>query len=220
MIRFRNAVALTASFILAACSSEMGHSLGGRLLKSRSDSSSLVDPRFAALKIAGAQVLLMGIEARQIGIGLRLETRRGDFTTWRAEDGVTVSLNRGMLSATRGFVVAANAPVGDLMSVDARQTQALLALRRPGQVDRFHSYVNGEGRTVFYSFLCDVTSRGPGEARIQGANRAAWVMDEECIGINAAFENTYWLDDSNRILQSRQWASPPTGFLQLQEVPQ
>lgn len=220
MKRYLAAMTAGLCLFLAGCSSDGGPTLGGRLLSQQIGQDAAADPRFVALRDAGAPLLLMGIEARQAGIGLVLETRRDGFTTWRAEDGVTVGLNRGMLSATRGFVVVARAPLGDLMSVDASQTQALLSARRPGQAQRFHSYLNGEGQTVFLSFVCDITDQGASEVVLNGTPRPARVMSEACQGPNDSFENTYWLGAANQILQSRQWHSPHAGFLQLQEAPQ
>lgn len=176
------------------------------------------DPRFAALLVPGTPLLLVGIEARETGIGMLLETRRGGLTTWRAEDGVTFTLDRGMLVGTRGFTVTPRALVGDLMSVDASQTQTLLRQRRAGQTRRFHSYLNGEGQTQFHSFVCDVSSGGAGEATVNEVTYPAWIMTESCSGPDVTFENTYWMGSANQILQSRQWVGPFAGALQLQEV--
>ena len=218
MTRLCAVFGLISSLIISGCSSEQGPNLGARLLASRSETVPAVDPRFAALNTPQTPLLFMGIEARQVAIGLLLETQRDGYNTYRAEDGVTISLNRGILSATRGFFVVSKPSIGDLMSVDARQTQALLARRATGEVERFHTYLNGEGRTVFRSYVCDVTDEGPGEVTIDGVTSATWVMDESCDGPNVSFQNTYWLGRSNQILQSRQWVSPPTGSLQMQEI--
>ena len=129
------------------------------------------DARYAALTRAGAPVR-SAVPAE----GPALELRRAaalprGSTLWLAPSGSGFTFEGGLLVATRG--------VGkDLMSSDLSQLRVLLRDGRDGTAERFHSTLDGEGRVVLKSYVCDVTVR----------NETA---REDCAGLNETFVNIY-----------------------------
>jgi hypothetical protein len=47
---------------------------------------------------------------------------------------------------------------------------------------------------------------------------ATTVLEENCVGENATFKNTYWRDANGVIWQARQWISPLVGYLGYQKL--
>ena len=90
---------------------------------------------------------------------------------WLAPDGSGFTFEDGLLVATRG--------VGeDLMSSDLSQLRALLRAGRDGTAERFHSTLDGEGRVVLKSYVCEVTF-------------SEVTAREDCAGLDETFVNIY-----------------------------
>jgi len=204
--------------LFAACLGVTGCSSGDdayiNLLRDALPGDAAVDQgaadRVNALLAAGRPALLAGVESREQVSVMALLAQRDGLTTWITPDDVSVSLQDGFLSASRGLTF-------DLMSSDTSQVRALVQSRRAGQAPRFHSYLDGENQTVTRSYVCTVAPSGRVEITVSGgAVRQADLVAETCVGFAETFENLYWLaPGQTTILQSRQYLSAGTGALQL-----
>lgn len=126
------------------------------------------------------------IETGQQAI-MSLTGRNGDVVTWSTADGKSISLQDGVLVATRGFGF-------DLMSADVSGTIA--ALNGGGrEYQRFASYLDGQNTSVVRSFSCVMT--GPVNETINSFGRAVvvkrWV--EECSSLAGEVSTEFRLAD-------------------------
>jgi len=214
MTGFTRFSALVLAAALAGCSADVGSKLS-QLLPSvggTQEQSIEAQKRYLKLRERSDSVLQVGVEDRggQTAPLLR-KTQIGDKSTWTTIDNVTLTLQDGVLVASRGLG-------RDLMSADVSQTVQRLQSGSTGMVKRFHSYLNGEGQVVIRSYVCEVGTRGPRDITISGTPRSTRLMQEKCNGAEDSFQNLYWLDRrSGKILQSRQWVGPEIGMLSLRE---
>lgn len=156
-------------------------------------------------------VLQLGVEtAGTAGIVLRDVSRNG-YESWLSQDGATFATQSGLLIATRGLG-------GDLMSSDIAAVSDLIKSRQPGRATRFHSFLNGNNRTVMRSYVCDVSSRGARDLELNTGVFATTLLAEDCRSVDQQFTNLYWVDQAGQVLQSRQWAGPMIGPIALRTV--
>ncbi|WP_170162769.1 YjbF family lipoprotein [Pacificibacter maritimus] len=131
----------------------------------------------------------------------------GNKVTWISPDRKSMTLESGVLTATRGFG-------GDLMSVEDGGAAALIASRSSGQAQKVYRFLNGEDETARFIVNCTI-AQGERDVVTSGEITAATnVMTERCQS-NEGFDftNTYWIDDNRRMVQSVQWAGAGVGQL-------
>lgn len=116
-----------------------------------------------------------------------------DVETYFTPDNISISLQDGVLIATRGLGF-------DLMSADVSDTIA--GLRSGGRAVRIHRYLDGEDQIVIKSYICDY--RG-------NAN-----VTETCHGKDHTFENSYQMS-AGQVIASRQWIGPHNGYIRLED---
>lgn len=166
-----------------------------------------VDPRFLRLlesKVPAMQVGL--IEAKRSGTVL-LEQRRGAHEIWLTPDGATITMEQGMLHGTRGFGQG-------LLASELSEPLALVRTGRAGASDRFHTYLDGDDRTITRTYRCIVRVRGPRDIQLSSGVARTRLLEEDCRSLNQEFENLYWIElPTGTIVQSRQWAGPFLGAI-------
>ncbi len=171
-----------------------------------------VDPGFAALAQAGAPRLQVGLLSQRAGTVVVRDTVRDGYATWVSQDGASLTLNRGMLVATRGLG-------GDMLGSDVSEPLAIVLQRSPGRVTRFHTFLDGENRPVRRAYICDIEDRGPRELTFGAATLQTRLIGEDCASQDQTFLNLYWIDGTGQIVQSRQWAGDFAGILTFRIVP-
>ncbi len=169
-------------------------------------------PEFAVLAQQGAPRLQVGVLSQGAGTQVVRQTVRDGFETYVSADGASLTLDRGLLVASRGLG-------GDMMGSDIAQSQALIFARRAGQVNRFHTFIDGENRAERRAYVCDIAVRGARDVPFGDVSVATTLMAEDCTSQTQQFLNLYWLDRSGRIVQSRQWAGDFSGVLTFRIVP-
>ena len=140
---------------------------------------------------------------------MRPSGRNGDVITWEAPDEVSISLAGGVLVATRGL-----GP--DLMSAEVAQTRRMLAgAPMPARgYPRLHSYLDGENRPQFDSYLCREAGRRPETITLRGMTRQTVRVTERCTAPDIGFVNEYWIGADGLLWRSRQWIGPRLGYLE------
>lgn len=131
---------------------------------------------------------------------MKLVARNGDVETWMSADRYTVSLQRGIVVATRGFGF-------DLMTGDAQVTLDALAMPRGAVYSRRMRYLTSDNHSTWLQAGCTMVF-----AEIDSGLRR---FDETCRARQHSFTNRYWIDGSGRVLRSRQWVSAETGYLEI-----
>lgn len=208
------ALGLLAVAMLAGCSND-GSGLGtlraslASLGASRAapvDPSSVVTPEFLAQQTE--PLIYAELPDRGAQSGLTLVRRSGDVALWAAADGISVALERGVLTATRGLG-------GDLMSAELSEVQSAIRGQRSRAV-RVMRYLDGEDQEVLRSFICDYARRSEPADTLAGRFPAIRV-DEDCAGLDTQFVNTYWIN-GGIMRKSRQWVGPFVGFLTMERL--
>lgn len=134
----------------------------------------------------------------------------GPRDTWISADSVTVTLENGIIVATRGFP-------RDLIAADVRGVRQAIAAGR-GTASRVHETITDLDQISTELLQCSIVSDGTETIAILGKNSQTTRVRESCRGETLAFTNTYWVDAAGGILRSTQAVSPVTGFLQLDRL--
>lgn len=127
--------------------------------------------------------------------------------TWISADNVTITLENGIIVATRGFP-------GDLMAADIGQVRQALAAGS-GQARRVHETLDGTDQISTELLQCSIASTGTETINILQRAVPTRRVEESCTGQSTAFTNTYWIGSDGNIARSRQAISPEAGFVQI-----
>ncbi|MEJ8562005.1 YjbF family lipoprotein [Yoonia sp. GPGPB17] len=144
------------------------------------------------------RLILIEIPARQAVAILSLVNTNQGVETYLTADGVSISLQDGLVVATRGFGF-------DLMTADVSEVAARLR-HDMGNAVRIHRYLDGENQIIAQSFRCDLQFHD------------ALSATETCKSSKVSFTNSYTFNESGRITESKQWVSPEIGLLEVQEL--
>lgn len=120
--------------------------------------------------------------------------------TWMSADRITVSVEQGVVVATRGLG-------HDLMAGDAKNTLAAISGAQTGVYRRQMRYLTADNHTTYVTAGCSMSS--PGSDNVQG--RMLRRFEESCQARNSKFTNRYWVDGSGKVLASEFWVSPQIG---------
>ncbi len=205
-------LALIAALALAGCSSS---SEGGRLaevlnLGGGTDGVPAgFAPRFVPLATQSPlpPALQVAIIEQDLASTVLLEMRRDGVDTWLTPDGATLTTRDGFLLATRGFGQG-------LLASDITQPRAMVLAGQAGLSERFHTYLTGNDETVTRTYRCMIENRGARILQIGGDDVPVRLMAEDCRSLDQSFLNLYWVStQTNRVLQTRQWAGEFLGVL-------
>lgn len=132
----------------------------------------------------------------------------GPRVTWISADQVSVTLENGIIVATRGFPE-------DLMAARVPGLRQAIA-NGAGQVTRVHETLDDDDQISQQVLQCSIASAGSETVEILGKSTPARKVDETCRSENVVFTNTYWLNSGGAIIRSNQVVAPRTGFVQLE----
>ena len=130
----------------------------------------------------------------------------GGTVTWATADDVSLAFRGGLVTASRGLGF-------DLMSADLAGPLAALGGGASQGYARHMTYLDGENRTVFRAFLCDMRPGVPETIAILGEARATIRRDETCRSSEETVGNSYWFGADGTVWRSRQWLGPDLGYL-------
>jgi hypothetical protein len=165
----------------------------------------------AALEALGEPVALLEVPALGAAALMRVSARNGPVTTWSTVDARALSLEDGILVATRGLG-------HDLMSAEPGRARARLARGGADWAPRFYSWLDGEDQPIFATLLCHIEARRPGRLEILGRARQVTRVTERCTNPDHRVTNTYWLGADGVIWKSHQWASPDLGYVEIERL--
>jgi hypothetical protein len=149
--------------------------------------------------------ILVRVASREI-VGLAREVNaNGAVRTWVGETGYSVTLNDGILVATRGLGE-------DLIAANTTGTRA--ALRAGGgTTERQHDYTDARDRIRTESYECVVAPAAPEEVDLGIRKVVLAQFTETCKNARIQFENLYFVDEAGTILATRQFVSPTVAYL-------
>ena len=183
---------------LAACSQPVEQPVDLRVLMTRAQLDTVTTPLLAA-ELSGPGTL-----ATLVPVG-----QNGGIVTWRSRDEVSLSLDHGVVVATRGLGA-------DLMAADVADTLLMLRGNHPEDgYTRIHTYLDGEYQTRFVAFRCreEVTASERIEIVEQFHNTTR--IEESCFSPEVNVANTYWVAQDGTIWKSRQWIGFGLGYMEI-----
>ena len=144
----------------------------------------------------------------------RRDATPGRITVWRTGDNVTLATRNGVLIATRGLG-------GDMLSssVPVRGTAA-----GPGGSGRkVHMIRARDNKAVPVQLSCSLADLGPETIEIVSRRHSTRHLQERCTATGDSgggqVVNDYWIAPDRRLVwQSRQWAGPEIGYLQMRRL--
>ncbi|OAN97745.1 hypothetical protein A8B74_10545 [Sulfitobacter geojensis] len=156
----------------------------------------------------------MNVRVTETGVrgGFLREAKRGNIESWLGNDGVSLTFDRGVLHGTRGIGAG-------LLASDVSQVANAVLAGRSGEVQRIHTYLNGNDQAVSRAYSCTITNQGSETIDLDTGATSTRRMLENCRNLDQAFTNTYWVDPRRgTIVQSRQWGGEDIGELAITKV--
>lgn len=138
------------------------------------------------------------------GLG-RVLSGHDNLQTWIGDAGYSVSIDNGLVVATRGFGK-------DLMAADSVSVRDAIDAGGGTSV-RLHDYLDSRDRIVQERYDCVVTAVGPQEVDLGLRQVTADAFVESCRGARVQFENMFFVNESGAIIASRQFVSDVVGYL-------
>lgn len=161
---------------------------------------------YPALTVTAGEPLLAVLLVENNGTAVMKRVgRNGSTESWMAQDRNGLTLDRGILVATRGLGF-------DLMGSDATPVLAALQSGATEVYSRKMRYMTGDNRSVWINAGCSITART--SDTLQGVKYTRF--EENCRTNRERYTNLYWLDGQGRIRVSRQWISPQVGQMVIQ----
>lgn len=207
-------------FALVACGSQgqapsMGQVFAQSITQRLPGRSPAASPTAAAPQISRAQfaavtssVLLVTLDGGQQATVVQV-ARNGPTQTYLSADDISLSVQNGVLVATRGFG-------SDLMQADV--AGVLAALRAGGgRYSKTLSQLDGLDQMRDTVLACTLTARGSDRITILGQDFATRLFAESCTagGINLASQ--YWMQ-GGQMVKSQQWVVPESRPLTIELI--
>jgi hypothetical protein len=133
---------------------------------------------------------------------------RGGVSTWRTVDNTQILTRRGLVIGTRGLSF-------DMMTAETGAAEAAILGVRTAQVQRFHTYLDGNDRTEIRAYVCDISPAGAETVEIpNGPTVSGALVREVCHSPGGDFTNLYVVREG-RILRTLQFISDQVGRAQI-----
>lgn len=131
----------------------------------------------------------------------------GAQSTWMSADGVSLTLNQGIMVASRGMGF-------DMMGASIGQVHGLLS-GQVAETTRSFDFIGGNDQITTRTFTCHVSERDTEAVTILDRQVATQKIKVRCEDANTIFTNIYWMS-GDRIVKSRQLLSPEVGYIRIE----
>ena len=160
---------------------------------------------------AGTPVLFIELESGQNGT-LTPYPGQGDGQTWLGADGATVTLQRGVLKASRGMG-------NDLMGSFSSMPPWEKIRNNLYTYNRKLSYISGNNKISELVFECDIQkSKFKETIKIWDLEVLVVRYEENCYAKHFDIRNTYFLDANNTVRKSSQYHGETVGYLIMERI--
>ena len=216
-------VSLALIFILSSCSNapetETGEIRTLQLLKKSFDSLNkpkrFIDARNLInrkeIDAANMPLLFVELESGQNGT-LTPYPGQGVGQTWLGADGATVTLDRGILKASRGMG-------DDLMGSSSSMPLWSKIHKKTENYSRELIYITGNNEIGKHVFSCHVEKTGGEEfIKIWDINFKVDTFNEKCFNDTLSFKNIYYVDAQNIVRRSIQYHSDTLGLVTIERL--
>ena len=154
--------------------------------------------------------MLVTVASRDIAGLARMTTDNSGQRTWIGEAGYTVTLDDGLLVATRGLG-------GDLIAANTAGVRAILR-QGGGVTERQHDYLDDRDRIQTETYTCTIEAKGPQEVDLGIRKETAEFWTETCANARIQFENQYFVDETGTIIAARQFVSQTVAYVRNNEL--
>ena len=219
----KNFASLTLILILASCSNapetETGEIRTLQLLKKALDISNKPKQFIHARNLinreqidaANTPVLFVELASGQNGT-LTPYPGQGVGQTWLAADGATITLERGILKASRGMG-------DDLMGSSSSMPPWSEINKKTETYSRELAYVNGNNRNSKHVLNCDIEKSSLSERiKIWDIDFKVAKFEEKCSNSSSSFKNTYYVDNQEIVRRSSQYHSDTLGSITIERL--
>ncbi len=228
----KNLVIFTCILGLAACSSEKSTEVGYNNVAKNLGKAVLakVKPKKKAPQTAKkaegetlnrqmivdskAELLLVKLDRVGLYNLIQKSGQNGTHTTYRAPTNYTVTLDRGLITATRGLgldLMAQGTNIS-IRSMFANRTKENTYIRK-------FRYLNTDSQLETTQFICIMSYEGQETINIIGLNYNTGKYLEQCQSEISYFENQYWVDRNTvTIWKSSQMIHPDLGTITVQKL--
>ena len=131
----------------------------------------------------------------------------GTRTTWVDSAGIGLTLENGIVVATRGLI-------RDLMGADVTQTARAIRAGGGSSVRR-HDFLNNQDQIETSVLTCEIVRKDMEDVNRLGQTLRAQRFDETCTSDGLSLTNVYWVNGAGRVVRSLQAVSPDAGYLQI-----
>ena len=144
---------------------------------------------------AAIPILFVELESGQNGT-LTLYPGQGVGQTWLGADGATITLEKGILIASRGMG-------DDLMGSSSSMPQWSKINRKTGTYSREVAHITGNNKIAKRVFTCDIEKISSRELiEIWDINFRVTRFEEICFNDSLKIKNTYFVDTQNVVRRS------------------
>ena len=127
--------------------------------------------------------------------------------TWLSADGATITLERGVLKASRGMG-------DDLMGSSSLMPDWATINKKTRSYSRELSHITGGNKISKRVFACDIKKTSNGEIiEIWDINFKVTKFDENCRASHKEIKNTYYVDSQGVVRRSLQYHSETIGYI-------
>ncbi len=154
-------------------------------------------------------LILVGVPDRGVTAALLRAGANGPRETWISQDGISATLEAGLVVATRGFGF-------DLMAADVSGIRAVLRGAESGGYVR--ETLDGRDRVQRETFTCAVAEREADPVTILDRRYDTTRVLVVCGNDSGRFGNRYWIDRAGTIWRSQQFVLPGLGYLRVEKL--
>ena len=127
--------------------------------------------------------------------------------TWLGADGATITLERGILKASRGMG-------DDLMGSTSSMPPWSQIKNKKQTYSRELSHITGNNKISKLVFTCDIQKTSNGEViKIWDVNFKVAKFEENCLKSGRKIKNAYYVDNQGVVRRSSQYHSDTIGYI-------
>ena len=214
---------LSLIVILASCSNttelETGEIRTLQLLKKSFDNSNkpkqFIDARNLInrnqIDAANIPVIFVELASGQNGT-LTPYPGQGVGQTWLGADGATITLEKGILKASRGMG-------DDLMGSSTSMPPWFNISKKKETYSRELSHITGNNQISKRVFICEIEKTNREELiKIWGVDFKVAKFEESCFDRTYKFKNTYYVDSQGIVRRSSQYHSNTLGSIMIERI--
>ena len=136
---------------------------------------------------------------------------KGVGQTWLGADGATVTLEKGILKASRGM--------GDDVMGGETLIPQWTNIKKTAEYKRKISFLDGNNQIVSRTFLCKIAKTDDGIIiNIWNIDFEVVLYEEYCSGNSGKIKNEYYLDRYNIVRKSKQYHSETVGYITIERL--